>query len=279
MAKKYSKAISTVKGAEPGVMGRAARWAVVLACGLCVASARAGSDKTNTGLAVAEAREALAKWVEIRGVIAKERRDLVLAKEMLNDRIGVVARDIKAVQGKIGDAEKSIAEVDKKQQELAAENEKLEQASSALGASIVAMETRTVDLVKRLPEPIKDKVRMFAKQIPDDPNATKLSLSERFQNVIGTLTQIDKFNREITVTSERKKLESGESAEVTAVYVGLGQAYYASSNGRYAGTGTASPEGWVWTSANQEASRIAKVIAILKNEEVASFVQLPLEVK
>ncbi len=91
--------------------------------------------------------------------------------------------------------------------------------------------------------------------------------------------QVNKFNREITVTSEVRELPDGTSAEVTALYVGISTAYYVSRDGSAAGMGTASPDGWVWTPANDDAAQIAKAIAILKNEQVASFVKLPIDIK
>jgi hypothetical protein len=93
------------------------------------------------------------------------------------------------------------------------------------------------------------------------------------------LHEVNKFNREITVSSEVLTLPDGTSAEVTALYVGIGNAYYVSRNGSAAGIGTASPDGWVWQSANAAAEQIANAIAILKNEQVASFVKLPIHIE
>jgi hypothetical protein len=66
---------------------------------------------------------------------------------------------------------------------------------------------------------------------------------------------------------------------VTALYVGIGQGYYATADGKAAGIGSSTPEGWVWTAANDAAPRISQAIAILKNEQAASFVQLPAEIQ
>ena len=84
---------------------------------------------------------------------------------------------------------------------------------------------------------------------------------------------------EILVTSEVRALPDGSSAEVTAIYLGLGQGYYSGANGSIAGVGTATEEGWEWTPADDAAPEIARVVAILKNEEAAAFVQLPVEIQ
>ena len=98
-------------------------------------------------------------------------------------------------------------------------------------------------------------------------------------NVIGILNELNKFNYEITVTSEVQKLNSGESIEVTAMYLGLGQGYYVNANGTIAGVGSPSAEGWSWESADEAAAEIKDAISILKNEKIASFIPLPVKVK
>jgi Protein of unknown function (DUF3450) len=92
------------------------------------------------------------------------------------------------------------------------------------------------------------------------------------------LNEINKFNREITMTSEVRTLPDGTSAQVTAIYLGIGQGYYVGADGTVAGVGTATADGWVWTTATAAAPRIAEVIAILKNEQVAHFVELPVRI-
>jgi FtsZ-binding cell division protein ZapB len=224
-------------------------------------------------------RAALEKWVETRKVISQEQRDWALGKEMLNERIDLVQQEIDSLKEKIADAETSISEADKKRDELVVQNEELKKASSALNGTVLALEENTQKLLKRLPDPIRERVKPLSQRIPENIEETKLSLAERFQNIIGILNEVNKFSREITLTSEVRSLPDGSSAEVTAMYVGIGQAYYASSDGKIAGTGTASADGWVWTADNGIAADISQAIAILKNEQIASFVQLPVEIK
>ena len=224
-------------------------------------------------------RSALEKWVETRKVISAEQRDWALGKEMLNERIEVVQREIDSLRAKIKEAQASIGEADKKRVELVDENEKLKAVSTALNETVIALENGTKDLLKRLPDPLRERVKPLSQRLPDNPQDTKQSLSERFQNIVGILNEVDKFNREITMTSEVRTLPDGTSVEVTAVYVGIGQSWYASADGQAAGTGTSSPDGWVWTADNRIAPQVGAVISILKNEQVASFVELPVEIQ
>lgn len=223
-------------------------------------------------------RAALEEWVETRRVISKERRDWELGREVLNDRIGVVSEEIDSLRGRISETEASISEADVKHAELVVENERLKEASSSLETSIVELEARTLALLKRLPAPLLERVKPLSQQIPSDPNDTKLSLSIRFQNVIGLLNAVNKFDLEISHYSEVHDLGGGESAEVTAMYLGLGQSYFANAAGTKAGVGRPTEDGWEWSLANEDAPEILKALKIRRDEEPASFVRLPIVV-
>lgn len=252
---------------------RAGRVVLLLAVAALVASGfretEAGSDLVD------DARATLEQWVETRRLISQERRDWTLGREMLTDRIDVVQREIESLRETIVTAEAGVTDTGEKRGELDAENERYQEVSRGLLDTIGALEARTAALLPRLPEPIRERVRPLSQRFPENPDETDLSLSERFMNVVGVLNAVNKFNREITVTSEVRTLSGGATAEVTAVYVGIGHGYYVSGDGLAAGVGTATSDAWGWTPAAGAAAEIARAISILENEEVAGFVKLP----
>jgi hypothetical protein len=130
-----------------------------------------------------------------------------------------------------------------------------------------------------MPDRVREHVVPLSQRLPDDPDNAKESLSQRFQNVVGILNELNKANREVIVASEVRTLADGTSAEVAALYVGVGQAYYATVNGTDAGTGTPGPDGWKWAPANDAAAAITAAIAILRNEQVAGFERLPVRIQ
>ncbi|HIJ70808.1 MAG TPA: DUF3450 family protein [Planctomycetes bacterium] len=224
-------------------------------------------------------RTALEKWVQTQSIISKEKRDFVLTGEMLKERFALYKREIESLRGKTSDARESIAEADRKRADLLEENEKLKEASTWLLTTVIKMEDNIKLLLQRLPDPIRERVKPLSQRLPEKNEQTKLSTAERFQNVVGILNEVDKFNHEISATSEVRTLSDGSCVEVAAIYIGIGQAYYTSANGKIAGVGTASEDGWVWKPFNEAAGKIAEAIAILKNEKVASFVPVPVEIK
>lgn len=226
-----------------------------------------------------DVRTALEKWVETRRLISLEKRDWATGKELLQARIEVVRGEIAALRARIEETEKSAADADEKLAELVAEKDSLAQAASSLQERVETLEARTRALLARLPDPIRERVRPLSQSLPGEGAETELSLGQRFQNVVGILNEINKFNREIAVTSEVRELGGGATAEVTAFYVGIGQGYYVTANGDAAGLGSASAEGWTWSAQDDAAPEIARAIRILRNEAPAAFVRLPVRIE
>jgi len=247
----------------------------LLGAGLLFAGAssvQAGEDR------VEEVRTLIQQVVETRKVISDEKRDWALGREVLQDRIQLVEAEIASLRERIADTQRQITEMDDTRVELSAQNERLSGASQALGGVVRTLEDRTRALLVRLPEPLRERVQPISQRLPSDPETTKAGLGERFLNIVGILNEADKFQREIGVNSEVRTLANGATAEVTVLYVGLGQAYYVNGDGTLAGVGASLPEGWTWKPANESATEIAQAIAVLRNEQEATFVPLPVQI-
>ncbi len=240
----------------------------------------AAAENTDGGTrpTLDDTRAVLEKWVETRRVISKEQREWALGREVLDDRIGIVRRECALLRAKVVDTEASIAEADRKREELIQENERRKQATAALVETVGALEQRTNALLARLPDPIRERLKPLSQRLPDGTSEVRATLAERYQNVVGILNEVNKFDREFTLTSELRALPDGSSYQVTTLYAGLGQGYYVDAQRQVAGVGRATTEGWTWTPSNEHAAEIAAVIAVLKNEAPARFVQLPVRI-
>ncbi|MDP7292202.1 MAG: DUF3450 family protein, partial [Verrucomicrobiota bacterium] len=105
------------------------------------------------------------------------------------------------------------------------------------------------------------------------------SAAERMQNVVAMLNEADRFNSAITLAIEVRKDADGKDRQVQALYLGLGQAYYADQGGTFAGTGWGGAEGWDWTVNAALGPAIRKVIDIYENERGAEFVPVPVNIQ
>ncbi len=248
---------------------------------LPLAEALAQSDPAQGSVPdpVARTRGALEQWVETARILSKEKQEWRVGREVLRDRIDLVQRETGSLQKRIGEAERSIGEADEKRRDLVAQNERLQADGAVLAARIVALETSVRQLLGRLPETLRTRVAPLSQRIPEDAAATKLSLGERYQNVVFVLNEVNKFQRDVHLVREVRTLEGGRTAEVSVLYFGIALAWYVTDDGKEAGTGTPSDQGFVWKSVPGAAPAIARAVAIKKGEQVAAFVLLPVTVE
>lgn len=239
------------------------------------ATAGPGQDSVD----VEDTRATLSEWIETKRLISKERKDWRLSREVLSDRIELVRREIEATRSKIGDAEESVSTADAKRVELMAEEERLKETSKLLEVLIAGYELRTRKLLPRLPQHVREHLKPITQELPAEGEETTLSLTKRYQNVVGILDQINKFNREVKVTSEVRDLGGGTKSEVTVIYLGIAYGFYVNGNEDVSGVGTGNEAAWEWSPDNDIAPEVASAVRILNNEEVASFVPLPVEIK
>lgn len=227
-------------------------------------------------------RAALEKWVEARKQTSKARSDWRVEKESLQERIDVVRRQIATLQERIAETEKSIGTADQQKTQLQADGAKIKVTTDRLDAGVAALEDQVRTLLPRLPDPIQQKVAPLSQQFrapADGVVQKKLSVGARFGNVLGVLNLVQKWNNEVSVTSEVRTLPDGTTAEVACLYFGLGQAFYVTAKGDAAGVGLGTPEGWKWTPRNDAAKAIQAAIDVYQSKAMASFVALPFEIQ
>jgi hypothetical protein len=238
----------------------------------------AASPRDDAPPSVEPVRDKVARYVEARKAIAAERLAFAQSKESLESRVEMLATETAGIEQRIEEAASSLATADRLQQELLDRSAALRSASELLAGEVAGLERRVEALLPRLPDPIRERVKPLSQRIPQDPAASKLSIGDRFLSVVGILNEIDKFNGEITLASEVRSLPDGGQAEVTVLYLGVGQGYYVNSTGTIAGIGTAGPDAWSWRPANQAAAAIAMAVSVLQGEMPPQFVRLPIRI-
>lgn len=227
-----------------------------------------------------DARLKLEKWVEAEQLISKERLDWELGKQILEDRVGLVEREIKELGEKTVEARKKAEAAGSEIGKLRAERDTLEQAAAFLAEKVPTLERRVQgEVLPLLPDTVRQKVDPLVRRLPENPAESKLTLLERYQNVVGILNEVDKFNREVVVAREIRAVGDGKTAEVRTMYLGLGQAFYANPEKGVAGRGVPTEGGWKWEELPAAVEKISEAIGISENEKVADFVPLPVKVQ
>jgi hypothetical protein len=236
------------------------------------------ADSTPAQPTLEEIRISMDKWIETQKIISKERKDWQQGKDILVSRLELVKKEVVTVEEKTKQAESSVAETNKKRSEIVAENDQLKAAGAQLTETITGIENKIRQISKQLPEPIQTKLQPLFQRIPEDPNKTRVSVAERFQNVLGILNELNKANNEISVNYEVHNIAGGKPSEVKVIYVGLAQAYYVSARGD-AGIGCPTADGWQWEPSKDSARDILTALEIFQGKQTPAFVPLPVKIQ
>ena len=81
-----------------------------------------GAQSTTAPATLEETRLALGKWIETQQIISRERNDWQQSKEVLLGRLEVVKQEIELLEKKIDEAEDAVADADRKEYQLLAQN-------------------------------------------------------------------------------------------------------------------------------------------------------------
>ncbi len=238
----------------------------------------AAGDGARSTPTLEETRVAMGKWIETQQIISKEHNEWQQGREILLGRLELVKKELANLQGALTQAESSVAEANRKRDELLAENDKLKAADTQLTTAVTGMEGEIRELYRTLPDPIQAKLQPLYQRIPEDPAASRVSAAERFQNVLGILNELNKANNEVAVNYEVRTLADGTLSEVKVIYVGLAQAYYVSSRGE-AGIGRPTSDGWTWEPSQAVADDVLMTLEILQGQHTPAFVPLPVKLQ
>lgn len=243
-----------------------------MAVGLSVGTVRAES-------AVNETRSTLEKWVETRQLISKTKSEWQADKETIEQTIALFERELKSIASQMATVSTNRTQVDVEREEAQARQKELQDAAEKVKTLVAALEARLLSFAPAFPPPLTEKIQPLLQRIPADKENSRMAGAERMQNIVGILSEVDKFNAAVTVVSEIQKSPSGTEVQVETMYVGLGQAYFVDKAGNYAGVGVPTGQGWQWKERKELADKIQKSLAMYKNAAPATFVSLPVEIK
>lgn len=240
--------------------------------------ALAGPAALSAAPQLAETRSTLKEWVEVKKLISEERNKWAVEQRTLNESIELLESEIEKLQTAIARQEEEQTEAEQVRGELTREEEALKQAAAVVRNSIGELEAQALELVKYLPKSLQQKLEVITGRIPKNKREIDAStLSVRVMNLIGVLTEIEKFNSQITVDNEIQDI-NGEKVRVDTIYIGLAVAYYVDGTKSEAGYMRPAQDGWQKFPDNSLAERVANAVAMQKREMTVNFVNLPIEV-
>lgn len=224
-------------------------------------------------------RDTLDKWVETRQLISKEKNDWLLEESILNDTRSLLKNELHRLKEAISELEASASAADQDREKLAQEKTDLSAASEVIAGNLAQLEIQLKQIIKTLPEPLLKKIKPLVRRLPDNPSDAQISIGERVQNIVGILSQADKFNTTLTITSESREIQEGKFIQVSTLYWGLAMAYYVDDSGDYAGIGLTGPDGWQWPEIEDAGDSIKKLFEIYEGTAEIQFVDVPAQIQ
>jgi hypothetical protein len=225
--------------------------------------------------ALADTRDVLEQWVETKQIISEEQHDWQLEQAILQDTELLLSNELTRLNQALDALAASATAADEDRTELAAEKEALTLASNVVASNLSGMEAQIKEIIATLPAPLVDKIKPLARRLPNDPKSTQVALGERVQNIVGILSQADKFNATITQTAESREISAGKVVEVRTLYWGLAMAYFVDASGEYAGIGYPTKDGWVWPVVAGSGAGIKKLLDVYEGTGEIQFVTVP----
>jgi chromosome segregation ATPase len=224
-------------------------------------------------------KAAFGKWVEVQESIARDQRDWTIEQEFLAEEIRLLKEEIDALKEKAGRLDEETKQTEADLARLTGRNEEFKTAASRVEAALPEFEQAVRALHGRFPLVLQETLEPLMGRLPKDGAATKASLSERMQAVVGVMSQVDKFNGALTVVPELRTNPAGKEVQVRTLYLGLAQAWFVSLDASFAGHGIPGAETWEWSPANEIAPEVKRAIDIQQGAGVAAYVSLPAKLK
>ncbi len=229
---------------------------------------------------IEESRNALSELVKARQLIAKEKNEWEAEKQIIQDTIETLNRQIEEIEKRLGETEEMTTVDEKKRAELRSRLDELQAITAQYEPVVRGYETRLWDIVPFLPEPLLDKVSRLVDQLPKrGEKASREQLNNRAVIVIGILDEINNFHNAITVHNQLLEVSGQESKEYSVMYMGLSGAYFVDETATVAGIGSPAEDGWVFETVSGIENDVFDAVQIREKKMLARFVSVPTNVK
>lgn len=220
-------------------------------------------------------KSTVTQWVETEGLVSKETNDWKKDKAILEDLAQMLESEEESLGQRIEIERNSATESDKKRLDILARKEALEEAGGLVKARLGDLEEQVRNLAPFFPENFKQSIAPLLRQLPQAGKSSRLSTSIRLRNVIGILSQANKFDNVISLETESRSFADGTTKQVKTLYFGFAIAYYTDADGSNAGYGYPTGNGWQWIEAPESSAAIMDAIAMYQKGKQAEFVTLP----
>jgi hypothetical protein len=219
------------------------------------------------------------RWLDYRTELAAERLAWQEQEPALKEELALLDRELAALRAEADAYAAETSEGEAEELEAAARREAL---AAALNEVLPVLDRAEAELrgwSVRVPAVLAGGAERLFRELPATPSAARAqSTGERLQRVIALLSQLETLSQNWHAVQESVPSGDGTRRLVQVLYIGLARAYAVSPDGTWAAIGTPGLEGWIWEPRPSAAPAIREALAIHARQQVAAFVELPLQV-
>ncbi|MFA7555643.1 MAG: DUF3450 family protein [Spongiibacteraceae bacterium] len=175
-------------------------------------------------------------------------------------------------------------DVEQKRSALLQQQINAEQNQQTLESNLASYFKNILELQHRLPPPLQQQWQNTLDNVNnnfDGGNHTNDN-NQQLEQVLQLLAQLENFENRIALNQTIMTIDNTE-IQVQQFYLGLSQGWYIDNSGQYAGYGISTAQGWQWHNkdgiAGLNTDELLKVVAILNNQSMADFVELPVDLR
>jgi hypothetical protein len=227
-------------------------------------------------------REDVARWVETMSRIQKEESEWSRDSEVLANYKEGLSNEISSLHQAIVDAKprKEAAELHAKETIL--QHEQYVHTKKGISKQLYEAEQKLMQCILRFPQSLSKQPKVAQAILDLKTSSTRseeereMNLSKRMYNLVELLTEVEKFQQEIHLTSELHKDAQGREFQLQVVYFGLAMAYGVNADQSFAVVGAPNDMGWQFTERIELASKIQELVDSVNEPKNARFISLPL---
>lgn len=227
-----------------------------------------------------DSRDALSELIETRRFIAEAKSEWATEKQIIQDTIDTLQRQIEGVENTLSRIEDTTTAAEERRSELQTQIDELEDILSFFEPLITEYENRLRNLRDYLPEPLIDKSGRLFDQLPKQgEQGSRRLLNNRAVVVIAILDEINNFKNSVQVHNQLLAVNGQEEREFSVLYYGLSSAYFVDENETVAGIGTPAKGGWNFQVVPGIESEVFDAVQIKEKKLLARFVELPINIE
>lgn len=214
------------------------------------------------------------QWLNTERQVTRLETDWQTQSPMLVQRVALLKAEKTQLQNMLKDRNNSQDAVAERRVELLAKQTQMEAGQIELQSALHSVSKRLDVLSVLLPPPLQSRWHDEQASLGSSPE-----VSVQLQVALAQIALLADFDQRISVHEMPIALPDGGEILVKQLYLGLGSAWFVSRDGKHAGSGQATPEGWIWNFDDSvDGSEIAKAIAVFEKQQEADFVHLPLRI-